>query len=142
MTPFEACREVNENKVWTNLYPEFCGVTLIPKLLIGDNVRITKKKKMFDKRYAQRWTEEVFKISKNQLTAPVTFKITDYNGEEIQGYFYEQELENTSQDVFRIENVLRRKGDRSLVKWMGYPKSFNSWIHSKAIIGKYNIIRQ
>ena len=77
-----------------------------------------------------------FKISKIQLTIPVIFKITDYNGEEIQGSFYEQELQKTSQDVFRIEKVLRRKGDKSLVKWMEYPKSFNSSIDSKAIVGK------
>ena len=100
MTPFEASREVNENKVWRNLYPEFGGVTLIPKCSIGDNVRITKKKKIFDKGYTQRWTEEVFKISKIQLTIPVTFEITDYNREEIQGSFYEQELQKTLQDVF------------------------------------------
>ena len=41
MTPVEASREVNENKVWRNLYPEFGGVTLIPKSSVGDNVRIT-----------------------------------------------------------------------------------------------------
>ena len=40
---------------------------------------------MFDKGYTQRWTEEIFTISKIQLTIPVTYKITDYNGEEIQG---------------------------------------------------------
>ena len=33
----EARREVNENKVWRNLYPKFGGVTLIPKFSIGDN---------------------------------------------------------------------------------------------------------
>ena len=136
MTPVEASREVNENKLWRNLYPEFGGVTLIPKFSIGDNVRITKEKKIFDKGYTQRWTEEVFKISKIQLTIPVTYKITDYNVEGIQGSFYEQELQKTSQDVFRIKKVLRRKGDKSLVKWMGYPKSFNSWIDSKEIDGK------
>ena len=81
---------------------------------------------MFDKGYTQRWTEEVFKISKIQLTIPVTYKITDYNEEEIQGSFYEQELQKTSQKTFRIEKVLKRQGDKSLVKWMGYPKSFNS----------------
>ena len=81
---------------------------------------------MFDKGYTQRWTEEVVKISKIQLTIPVTYTITDYNGEEIQGSFYEQELQKTSQDTFRIEKVLKRQGDKSLVKWMGYPKSFNS----------------
>ena len=67
MTPIEASREVNENKVWRNLYPEFGGKTLIPKFAIGDNVRITKKKKIFDKGYTLRWTEEVFKISKNSI---------------------------------------------------------------------------
>ena len=57
--------------------------------------------------------KEVFKFSKIQLTIPVTYKITDYNGEEIQGLFYEQELQKTSQKTFRIENVLKRQGDKS-----------------------------
>ena len=88
MTPKEASREENENKVWINLYPEFGDKTLAPKFSIGDHVKITKKKKTFDKGYTQRWTEEVFKIFKFQFTIPVTYKITDYNGEKIQGSFY------------------------------------------------------
>ena len=58
------------------------------------------------------------KFQKFQLTIPVTYEITDYNGEEIQGSFYEQKLQRTSQDVFRIEKILNRRGDKSLVKWM------------------------
>ena len=79
------------------------GKTLSPRFSISDIVRITKNKKIFDKGYTERWTEEVFKISKIQLTIPVTYKITDYNGEEIQGSFHEQELQKTKQDIFRIE---------------------------------------
>ena len=60
----------------------------------------------------------------------MTYKITDYNGQEIQGSFYEQELQGT----FPIQKVLKRQGDKSLVKWMGYPKSFYSWIDPKAIV--------
>ena len=60
MTPKEASRKENENKVWRNLYPEFGGKTFIPKFSIGDHVGLTKKKKTFDKGYTQRWTEEVF----------------------------------------------------------------------------------
>ena len=82
----------------------------------------------------QRWTEEIFKISKIQLAIPVTYKITDYNGAEIQGSFYEQELQKTSQSTFRIEKVLKRQEDKWLVKWMGYHKSFNSWIDTKTIV--------
>ena len=69
-----------------------------------------------------------------QLTIPVTYKITDYNGEKIRGSFYEQELQKTSQSTFRIEKILKRQGDKSPVKWMGYPKSFNSWIDTKAMV--------
>ena len=134
MNPKEASCNKNENKVWRNLYPEFGGKTLAPNFSIGDNVRITKKTNVFDKGYTRRWTEEFFKTSKIQLTIPVTYKITDYNGEEIQGSLYEQELRKTSQSTFRIEKVLKREGDKSLVKWMGYPKSFNSWIDAEAIL--------
>ena len=69
---------------------------------------------MFEKIYTQRWTEEVFRISKIQLTIPVTYKITDYIGEEIQCSFYEKELQKSPQDTFRFEKALRRKGDKSL----------------------------
>ena len=77
---------------------------------------------MFDKGYTQRWTEVVFKITKIQLTIPVTYEITDYNGEEIQGSFYERELQKTSQSTFQIEKVLKKQGDKCLAKWMGYLK--------------------
>ena len=42
--------------------------------------------------------EEVFKISKIQLTIQVTYKITDYNGEKIQGSFF---LTRISEDEAR-----------------------------------------
>ena len=45
MTPKDARRKENENKVCRNLYAEFGGKTLTPKFSIGDNVRITKKMK-------------------------------------------------------------------------------------------------
>ena len=63
--------------MWRNLYSEFGGKTLTPKLAIGDRVRITKKKKTFDKGYTQGGMEEVFKICKIQLTIPVTYNVTD-----------------------------------------------------------------
>ena len=119
--------------MWINLYQELGGKTLTPKFSIGDNVRITKKEKTFDKIYTQRWTEEVFTISKIQLTISVTYKITDYNGMEIQGSFYEQELQKTKQDIFRIEKIIKQQGNKSLVKWLSYHDSFNSWVDNKDI---------
>ena len=54
MTPKEASRKENENKVWKNVYPEIGGQTLAQKFSIGDHARITKINKTFDKEYTQR----------------------------------------------------------------------------------------
>ena len=110
--------------MWGNLYPEFGGKTLTPTFSIGDHIGITKKKKTFDKGYTQRWTEEVFTISKIQLTSLVTYKITDYNGEEIQGSFYKQELQTTKQNIFSIEKIIKQQGNKSLVKWLGFASAW------------------
>ena len=73
------------------------------------------------------------RFSKIQFTIPVTYKITDYNEEEIQGSFYEQELQKTKQDIFRIEKILKQQGNKSLVKWLGYHDSFNACVDNKGI---------
>ena len=69
------------------------------------------------------------------MTSPVTYKITDYYGEEIQGSFYEQELQKKKQNIFRIEKIIRKQGNKSLVKWLGYNDSFNSWVDNKTVVG-------
>ena len=57
--------------------------------------------------------------------------ISDLNGEPITGNLYEKELQKTSQEKFRIEKVIKRKGDKLFVKWKRYNNSFNSWINKK-----------
>ena len=52
-------------------------------------------------------------------------------GEPIAGTIYEKELQKTSQEKFRIEKVLKRKGDKLYVKWKEYDNCFNSWIEKK-----------
>jgi len=61
-------------------------------------------------------------------------QIKDFNGEEIKGSFYEQELQKTTQEMFRIQKVIRRKGDKSLVKWVGYSDEFSSWVDNKDLV--------
>ena len=56
------------------------------------------------------------------------------NGEQITVSFYEKELQKASQKEFRIEKVLKRKGDKLYVKWKGYDSRFNSWINKKDLI--------
>ena len=68
-----------------------------PKFKISDHVRISKYKDIFAKGYAPNWSEEVFVVSKITNTLPWTYAVSDSNGEEITGSFYENELQKTNQ---------------------------------------------
>ena len=105
-----------------------------PKFKVGYHVRISKQKNIFAKGYMPNWLEEIFIIKKIKNTVPWTQVINDLNGKEIIGTFYENELQGTCQKEFRIEKVLKRKGDKLYVKWKGYDNYFNSWIDKKDIV--------
>ena len=132
MTPEEASQPKNKQRVLKHLYSDRPELIELPRFAVGDYVRISKKKSTFEKGYTPNWTEEIFKISDIQYTTPITYKLVDLNQEEIKGTFYEKELQKTVHtELFRIEKVIKRRGDRSLVKWKGYANNFNSWIKTK-----------
>ena len=95
---------------------------------VDDHVKTSKYKNIFSKGYTPNWSEEVFVIKEVKNTVPWTYVINDLNGEEIIGTFYEKELQKTNQQTFRIEKVIKRKGNKLYVKWKGYNNSLNSWI--------------
>ena len=65
MTPVEASKKKNELTVWRNLYPDrLKNIDINPKSSIGDKVRISKKKKTFEKGYTTRWTEQILRLQK------------------------------------------------------------------------------
>ena len=67
------------------------------KFKVCDNVRISKYENIFAKGYTPNWSEETFVISKIKNAIPWTYIISDLNGEEITGSFYEKDLQKTSQ---------------------------------------------
>ena len=86
-----------------------------PKFKVGDHIRISKYKNIFAKGYMPN-------------------VLNDFNGEEIIGTFYENELQKTNKKKFRIEKVRKKKGDKLYVTWKGYDNAFNSWIDKKDIV--------
>ena len=99
-----------------------------PKFKVGDHVSISEYKSIFAKGYTPNWSEEVFVIKKVKNTVLWTYVINDLNSEKITGTFYEKVLQKANQEEFRVEKVIKRKGDKIYVKWKGYDNSFNSWI--------------
>ena len=105
-----------------------------PKFKIGNIVRISKYKNAFAKCYTSNQSEEDFMIKKVKDTVPLTDAIYELNGEELIGTFYGNELQKTNQKEFRIEKVMKRKGDKLYVKWNGYNNSLYNWIDKEDLI--------
>ena len=73
-----------------------------PKFKIGDRVRISKYENIFANGCTPNWSE-VFIIKKVKNTVPWTYVVSDLNGEEIIGTFYEKELQRTNQIKKNLE---------------------------------------
>jgi hypothetical protein len=121
----------NSEQVFENSFKNKGSVLQKPKLKIKDHVRVTKEKSVFDKGYVRNWSREIFVVSNIKRQPKVVYEIKDLAGEEIQGTFYEIELQKVSlPKEYKIEQVLRtrNRGKELYVKWVGYPNKFNAWI--------------
>ena len=124
----------NEKKVWHTLYDHDTVKNVKYKFKIGDQVRISKMKLTFEKGYLPNFSKEIFTISKQIPCDPPVYKLKDLDGEELKGTFYEKELQKIikEDDVYEIEKILKKRGRGNnvhyLVKWLGYPNKFNSWV--------------
>ena len=97
-------------------------------------VRISKHNFFLANCYTPNWSEEVFVIKKIKNTVTPSYVIGDLNDEEINGIFYEKDLQETSQTEFRVEKVIKRKCVILYVKRRRYDNLFNSWIIMKGIV--------
>ena len=109
------------------------NLKLVIMLELG-NINTFLLKDILSQGYTPNWPEEVFVVSKIKNTVPWIYVVSDLNGEEITGTFYEKDLQKTSQEKFRIDTVLKRKGNKLYVKWKGYDNSFNGWIDKKDLV--------
>lgn len=103
---------------------------------VGDPVRLSKYKMLFEKGYTPNWTTEIFKIRKVQYhTDPITYLLSDYQGNEIKGSTYAEELQAVKNpDVYLFEKIISRQKGKVLVKWLGFGPEHNSWISKKNIL--------
>ena len=129
MTPSDARNPASYQHLHNALYAKANARNVpSPKFHVGDKVRITRKKGTFEKGFTPNWTEEVFTISSVKATKPPPYTIEDTLGEPVQETFYEQDLQLSVQEIFRIERVLKKKKNQVFVKWKGYNDAFNSWV--------------
>lgn len=124
----------NENRLLDSVFNRI-KLFRFGKFKRGDFVRISKEKGIFSKGYLPNWSTEIFKVENIKMTYPVTYVLKDLKDNIISGAFYEQELQKTKYvDTYLVEKIVKRKGDRVLVKWLGFDNSENSWIHKNELL--------
>ena len=98
-----------------------------------------------DRECSQKWTGELFKIDTRFRREGVpVYTILDWDGERVDGTFYEPELQPVTIDPtteYRVEKILKRrvrnKRKEVLVRWLHWPKKYDSWI-PEADVKDYN----
>src|SRR5215469_364689 len=144
MTPFQALT-ADPKELFKNLYKKKNALAHPnhSNLTVGDYVRIVRLPGFREKAHEPRWTLEVFKISK--ITAHPKFPsytLKDLSGSAIKGTFHKKELQKVAKpkpaDLHPVERIVERKtvnGQKLvLVKWQGYPNSFNTWLRERDVV--------
>ncbi|XP_067653351.1 uncharacterized protein [Haliotis asinina] len=145
LSPAQVNRE-NEVKVWDHVYLEPLRKVSKPRVKkyvfkVGDLVRISYLRKPFSTVLDLKWTEELFKVARRykKQTFP-QYKLKDFHDEPVIGSFYANELKKvnkTTDALWRVEKVLKRKKVRgktyALVRWVGWPKSFDSYVEESEL---------
>lgn len=135
MTPNEAERNKDDVNDAMSLYRNKAhqSKTKQVRFKVGDNVRIKKDKNVFSRGYLPTFTDEVFKVVEVIDHLPIEmYQITEWDGTEIKGNFYSEELSLVKGNIFKIEKRLRSRtvrGQKEIyVKWEGFPNKYNQWI--------------
>jgi len=108
---------------------------------LGDNVRVAAKKAPWSREFYQRWSEEIFTVSKRYYQQNIAmYKISDCSGDVVIGSYYTEELLKVTHDPknrYRVEKVIdeavRNKKRYALVKFVGFPSSCNEWVPKTSI---------
>lgn len=127
----------NADDIFVQLYepgPKSSPTARTSALESGQYVRTSKWRGAFKRGYTEQWTREIFVISSTRhWEQPVVYTLKDLADEPIEGMYYGAELQRVEKpETFVVERVLRTRGRgrarERLVKWLGYPASFNSWV--------------
>ena len=135
MKPIDASKKSNENIVRKNYNFEI--ITKKKKFKIGDKVRISLLKNTFEKGYTSNWSEQNYVIYDIKSSNVHYYYLKDLNGNKIDGTFYQEELLKTNMnenDLYIIEKIIKKVGNKYLVKWRGYDDTFNSYVNENDIV--------
>jgi hypothetical protein len=142
MAPVEVNKQNEESARLATYFarkPEKMPNHLRSRFKIGDHVRIMHLRNVFTQEYDEKWTDEICTVAQRfWRQGQAIYRIKDYNGEEIQGSFYQSELQKVSMsdsDLFKVEKMVKTSGKRPskqyFIKWLYWPEKFSSWVNAR-----------
>ncbi|XP_041349255.1 uncharacterized protein LOC121368583 [Gigantopelta aegis] len=134
-----------ETNIWRKMYWPKEDVKTKKKCFrfkVGDKVRLTHLRNVFSREYDERWTGEIFSIIQTLLRGGIPlYRVKYCNGDEILRTFYQSELQKIDvkeDDFWKVEKILKTRGrganKEHYVKWLNWPKKFNSWVKASGVI--------
>ena len=146
MRPIDVSRR-NQTLLFKNLYKVDSMRELLKKRKLtkdrsnikpGDKVRRGYNLKVFDRGFYPNYTDEVFTVENSiKGDKSLVYRIKDHNGKIIEQRFYPEEIQKISENLYRIEKVLkkRKKNGKTeyFVKWLNYTEKYNSWVPEEDI---------
>ena len=118
LTPEQASKQDNVAKVEAKM-PQL-GKVMVPLYKLNTWVRVLKMKGRFEKGYTPKWSEEIFKIVRIDLNQPLLYHVQDVQGDDIQGGFYENEVQQSGVEPPVVElnltNTVKVDGDREVAE--------------------------
>lgn len=134
MKPIDV-NKFNEKKLLYDVYKNDKPTLSKTKFHVGQHVRISKYKHVFEKGYTPNWTTEIFIISDVKKTNPETYHLVDSLNNPIKGGFYKYELLSVKDPTLHlVEKIISRKANKVFVKWLGFSDEHNSWIDKTELL--------
>ena len=137
MTPVQALK--NESQAISNVFRgQKKNMKKQKPYKVGQSVRITRAKTIFEKGATSTWSREIYYITKVKHTPQgYVYRLRDWDNEPLTSIFYHDEIfQAVEPDLYKIDKVIKSrinpitKKKEFFVKWVGYPNKFNSWVDS------------
>lgn len=137
MKPIQVNRK-NEQELLNTVYnyKRVYSKRRMAKFQVGEHVRLSEYRTVFDKSYTPNWTTAIFTIGKVQYnTDPITYLLKGYDNRDIEGSMYAEELQHVANpDEYLVEKILKRRDGEVFVKWLGFGDEFNQWIPESDLV--------
>ena len=137
----------NQSTAWNNLYGDLLtqrtawskrrrpGELPAPSMFrVGDLVRLSRAKHIFEKGHSHAWTKELFRI--REVISPLRgvsdsnykYRVEDLHSEPVIGSFQDEELQLARDVPRRVQRIVRRTRDGKFMSWRGYPQSLQTFL--------------